>query len=44
MAKSIPPEFIIADNQYGTIIMGPVGEQDKVGEDIDINKIEMLKS
>lgn len=44
MAKSIPPEVIISDNQYGTIIMGPVGEQDKVGEDIDTNKIEMLKS
>lgn len=44
MTKPIPPEVIISDNQYGTIIMGPVGEQDKIGEDIDTNKIEMLKS
>lgn len=44
MTKPVPPEVIVSDNQYGTIIMGPVGEQDKVGEDIDTNKVEMLKS
>ena len=44
MVKPTNPEVIVSDNPFGTIIMGPVGEQDKVGEDIDTNKIEMLKS
>lgn len=44
MVKPVSPEYIVCDNQYSTIIMGPCGEQDKVGEDIDTNKIEMLKS
>jgi len=43
MVKSVPPEFIVTDNPYGTIWMGPVGEQDKVGEDIDTNMVYMLK-
>ena len=44
MTKPTNPEVIVSDNPFGTIIMGPIGEQDKVGEDIDTNKIEMLKS
>ena len=43
MTKPIPPEQIIADNQYGLIFMGPSGEQDKVGESLDTNMVVSLK-
>ena len=43
MTKPVPPEQIIADNQYGIIFMGPSGEQDKVGESVDTNMIVALK-
>jgi hypothetical protein len=43
MTKYIPPEQIIADNQYGLIFMGPSGEPDKVGESLDTNMIVSLK-
>jgi hypothetical protein len=43
MTKPVPPEQIIADNQYGLIFMGPSGEPDKVGESLDTNMIVHLK-
>ena len=43
MTKPVPPEQIIADNQYGLIFMGPAGEQDKVGESLDTNMVVSLK-
>jgi len=43
MTKPVPPEQIIADNQYGIIFMGPSGEQDKVGESVDTNMVVSLK-
>lgn len=43
MTKPVPPEQIIADNQYGLIFMGPSGEPDKVGESLDTNMIVSLK-
>ena len=43
MTKPIPPEQIIADNQYGLIFMGPSGEKDKVGESLDTNMVVSLK-
>ena len=43
MTKPVPPEQIIADNQYGLIFMGPSREPDKVGESLDTNMIVSLK-
>ena len=43
MTKQIPPEQLIADNQYGLIFMGPSGEKDKVGESLDTNMVVSLK-
>ena len=43
MTKPVPPEQLIADNQYGLIFMGPSGEQDKVGESLDTNMVVSLK-
>jgi uncharacterized protein (DUF2345 family) len=38
------PEQIITDNEYGTIFMGPSGEDDKVGEKLNTNMVVSLKS
>ena len=44
MAKNIKPEQIIADHpEYGTIFMGPSGEDDKIGEELGTNMIVSLK-
>jgi len=43
MTKPVPPEQLIADNQYGLIFMGPSGEKDKVGESVDTNMVIHLK-
>ena len=37
------PEQIITDNEYGTIFMGPSGEDDKVGEKLNTNMVVSLK-
>jgi hypothetical protein len=44
MPKNIKPEQIIADHpEYGTIFMGPSGEDDKIGEKLGTNLVLSLK-
>lgn len=43
MTKKIQPEYIVADNTYGLIFMGPSGEKDEVGESLDTNMVVSLK-
>lgn len=37
------PEHIISDNQWGLIFLGPSGEDDKIGEDLNTNMVIALK-
>ena len=38
------PEQIITDNEFGTILMGPIGEEGRIGENIGTNMIMSLKA
>lgn len=37
------PEHIISDNEWGIIFLGPSGEKDKIGEDLNTNMVIALK-
>lgn len=37
------PEHIVTDNEWGIIFLGPSGEKDKIGEDLNTNMVIALK-
>jgi len=40
---AVVPEHIVTDNEWGIIFLGPSGEKDKIGEDLNTNMVIALK-